>query len=137
MKKIGMVTVCVVLYFSSIGLAVAESINWQRYSAGVFQQAIKAQRPVLLFAMSETCHWCHKMSSTTFKDSTVVKLVNENYYPVILEVNQNEVAANKYKLDGVPTMIFFDLSGKIINIYAGYEEPQTMIRHLTASLPSN
>jgi len=91
----------------------------------------------LLFAMSDTCPWCHKMSATTFSDETVVKLVNEHYYPVILHVNQDEASADKYQLDGVPTMIFFDLNGKIINSFSGYEDPQEMTRHLTGALPSH
>jgi thioredoxin-related protein len=130
MRKLSVFILFIALCLSPL-FASADSIKWKNYSSGVFKSADNAHLPVMLFAMSDNCQWCHKMQATTFSDDTVIKLVNDNFYPVILRVNQNEAAAEKYKLQGVPTLIFFDQGGKIIDTLSGYRQPEEITRNLT------
>lgn len=42
-------------------------------------------KPLLIFIHTSWCNYCRLMENSTFKDSTVVKLLNENYYYISLD----------------------------------------------------
>ena len=44
----------------------------------------KSNKNMLLFFYRDNCDFCEKMKSQTFTDSTVINLINENFFPVML-----------------------------------------------------
>lgn len=40
------------------------------------------KKKIFIDAYTDWCHWCKEMDETTFKDSTVAKLISEHYYAV-------------------------------------------------------
>ena len=109
----------------------ANSVDWHNYSPSVFQQAKSANRTVMLFAMSNTCHWCDQMKTSTFTDAAVVKMMNDNFYAVKLQADKDSVAATKFGLESVPTIIFFDVSGNMKKTYKGFVKADVMMQYLT------
>ena len=137
MKK-GLSLSAILLMMVSIsfaGAASANSIQWHEYSPSVVQQAKNANRPIMIFAMSSTCHWCENMQNNTFASPAVVKMVNENYYPVILHADVDREADIKFHIESVPKLLFLSGNGSVKKIYSGYVEPATMMQYLTGMLP--
>src|SRR5438045_312581 len=64
-------------------------INWQPWSASVFERAKNEHRLVFIYNRSEWCHWCHKMEDTTLKDPLVIKSINTDYIPVRLDIDKD------------------------------------------------
>ena len=59
------------------------NINWLDLNeAESFSE--KSNKNMLLFFYRENCDFCEKMKSQTFTDSTVINLINENFFPVML-----------------------------------------------------
>lgn len=121
---------------SSRADSASSSIHWDKYNVDVFQRAKNSHHPVILFAMASTCHFCQQMSKTTFKNSMVIQMINENYYPVILQADNNSETADKYGIDVVPTIIFFDVDGNVRKSYSGYIDNAAMMQHLKEMLPN-
>ena len=44
----------------------------------------KEDKYMLIFFYRENCEYCEKMKNNTFSDLSVVKLINDNYIPVML-----------------------------------------------------
>jgi thioredoxin-related protein len=137
MKKLLLAAFLLMSVFGSVYAEGSKKIDWHNYSKEVFGEAKDHKQTVMLFAMSDTCPWCEKMESTTFQSSAIIKMVNENFYPVILHVNKNYAEAKKLKLSGVPTIIFFNDDGKVKNKYSGYKDPEVMMQNLTENIPAS
>ena len=44
----------------------------------------KSNKKILLFFYRENCAYCEKMKSETFTDPSVIKLINDNFFPVMI-----------------------------------------------------
>jgi thioredoxin-related protein len=49
-----------------------------------------APRPVVVFIHTDWCKYCAAMKSTTLRDPSVVKLLNQSYYFVALDAEEKE-----------------------------------------------
>ncbi len=114
----------------SIGNTYADGIQWHPYSNAIYQNAKIANRDIMIFAMSDTCHWCQKMSATTMNDKKVVNYISEHFYAVKLHANQDIATARKFGLQGVPTILILDSSGKVIKMFAGYNDADQLLAQL-------
>lgn len=110
--------------------ASAASVNWHTYSPHVFKSARNADLPVFIFAILQGCQWCNKMKSTVFSSPSIAKFINDNYYPVMLDIDRDVEAANQYNIASVPTFIFFDKRGNVTQTYHGYKTAGEMKRYL-------
>src|SRR6187399_83075 len=80
-----------------------DKILWQEYSPNIFEQAKATHRPVIFFSKSSSCHWCEQFESTTLNNPNVIKLVNNSYTPVVIEMTKNRDLFIQYKILKLPT----------------------------------
>ena len=59
------------------------SIKWLELNKAE-ELSAKYNKDILLFFYRENCDFCEKMKSQTFSDSTVIKLINDNFFPVMI-----------------------------------------------------
>ena len=109
-----------------------EAIQWQPWSAQVFQQATKSHKLVFLYLEATWCHWCHVMQDTTLKDQVVKDALGHDYLAIRVDHDANPFLANRYRDYGWPALIFFSPDGKEIVKRAGYIEPEAFARLLAA-----
>ena len=57
-------------------------VNWYPWSAAVFEDARRENKPVFLSIGYSTCHWCHVMERESFEDNDVASLLNEAFISV-------------------------------------------------------
>ena len=81
MKKLVLILLC----FPMIGFGqnVSNNINWLDLNEAE-RLSEKSNKNMLLFFYRENCDFCEKMKSQTFTDSIVINLINENFFPVML-----------------------------------------------------
>ena len=65
------------------GQSISNNINWLDLNEAE-RLSEKSNKNMLLFFYRENCDFCEKMKSQTFTDSTVINLINENFFPVML-----------------------------------------------------
>jgi len=63
-------------------------VDWYPWGEEAFEKALREDKPIFLSIGYSTCHWCHVMAHESFEDSTVAKLMNENY--VCIKVDREE-----------------------------------------------
>jgi thiol-disulfide isomerase/thioredoxin len=88
----------------------------------------KSDKTVAYF-FSPSCGWCKKMNpvydgvSSKYKDIKFVKI----------DASQNRDLVNQYKVDGYPSILFFNGS-KVVGTSSGYVEDATLTSKINESL---
>jgi uncharacterized protein YyaL (SSP411 family) len=143
----------VVILFSCIYSATAQTpanvevIHWTSFEKALDLNAKekKNKKKFFIDVYTDWCGWCTHMDNTTFKDSTVISLMNKYFLPVKLNAERKDtvvwagttyVNANpatqrsthqlaitllKGQL-GYPSFVFMDASEKVIVIIKGFRE---------------
>ncbi|MGW0411173.1 thioredoxin domain-containing protein [Streptomyces collinus] len=57
-------------------------VAWWPWSAAAFDEARKANKPVLLSVGYSSCHWCHVMAGESFEDEATAAYLNEHFVSV-------------------------------------------------------
>jgi len=87
MKKLLLILLCVPLIgltqITSSPLSTNNSINWLEL-AEAESLSEKSNKNMLLFFYRENCEYCEKMKSQTFTDPSVIGLINDNFFPVMI-----------------------------------------------------
>ena len=127
-----------ILAFFSYASAYAEndssntSINWQKWSPQVFQQAQKEKRLVLLDLTAKWCQFCKKMDKITYRAPQVIKIINSYYIPVRADEEDYPYLSKQYENYGRPATIIFAHNQTEIIKRRGYLSPQWMLWLLEA-----
>jgi protein disulfide-isomerase len=110
----------------------AAELSWQTDFTQASQEAAQQHKYILLdFTGSDWCPWCIKMDKEVFSQSQFSDYALKNLILVKLdfprktaqsstEKSQNEELAKKYAIEGFPTYILLDPSGKEIRRQVGY-----------------
>ena len=107
----------------------SSSITWREWNQDAFLSARREAKPVLLTLTATWCHWCHVMDQTSYSDHRVIDLVNSQFIPVRVDVDQRADVSRRYNQGGFPSVAILDDQG---NLLAGqiYMPPEQMIRLL-------
>lgn len=111
-------TLC--LLIATLAAAADWTVGWKAAS----EQAAKAKTPILAdFTGSDWCGWCVKLKKEVFntpefaawaKDKVVLLEVDfpQNKPQSAAEKKENQALAEKYSIEGFPTILILDASGK-------------------------
>ena len=100
------------------------NINWECYSAEVFQVAIESNKPVVLYFTSQDCRAC-QINEKMFAESTKLPEVFDEKEVIAIyadiSIPHNYLMLQEFGYDAVPVLIFFnngsfngdELSGEI------------------------
>ncbi len=88
-----------------------EGIDWRGWSDESFEEARRDGKLVLLDLTATWCHWCHVMDRTTYSDPEVVRMVNEGFVPVRVDIDLRPDISERYNRGGFPTTAFLSDQG--------------------------
>ncbi len=125
-----------------------QTITWM-----TFEEAItavkKEKRKILISVHTEWCGWCKHMDKTTFQDPNIIKFINEKFYAVKLDAEQQEditTPEKVYKFEKgegkergfhqlavaltmgrltLPSTVFLDDNFRVLQPIPGYKDPKT------------
>ncbi|MFQ5908594.1 MAG: thioredoxin domain-containing protein [Thermoplasmata archaeon] len=90
-------------------------IRWQEWGEGPFQEAKEAGKPILLDLSAVWCHWCHVMDETSYADDEIIRLINEDFVPIRVDIDRRPDIRERYNFGGYPTTAFLNGEGEIIS----------------------
>src|SRR5689334_18987343 len=70
------------LWLVSHGCLAAQEVQWRPDYQSAFKEAVDKRRPVFMDVVSSGCVHCVTLDAVTFRDPTMVKLLNEYFIPV-------------------------------------------------------
>ncbi len=124
MRCIRLLVLSLIFYNAGIATA-AESINWRSYEEGMILSKIEKKK-VFLHFYADWCGFCRKMANTTFKDLDLIKYLNENYMPIMVNTDREPETAGAYGVAGLPYTMFLTEMGEPIFSVPGYIPTDTL-----------
>lgn len=125
----------------------ADTVKWVEWQEALVLQKLQP-RKIYVHVYADWCTWCAKMEATAYKDSLVVSVLNNDYYPV--KFNAERKDSMEYKgfvftfepsgehgfhqlasslLNGemsYPGLVILDENERRINIMRGYRTPEVL-----------
>lgn len=106
--------------------------SWYEYTEGM-QQAVTADKHLVIDFYADWCHWCKVMEKETFSDPEVEKYLFENFIPIKLDSDNNSriitfrgqqltprQLTSAFQITGLPSLAFLTPDLEIITVIPGY-----------------
>ena len=114
----------------------ADDIKWYSYKQGM-SLAKKEGKRVYLHFYTDWCNYCKEMDQTTFRNKSVINLLNKDFVAIRVNTNKNAKVAGKYNIRPVPDNWFLSADGKKLRNFLGYYEADqfvTVLRYVNEKL---
>lgn len=101
----------------------AGGIAW---SPDTFENALvrakSEQKLVFVDFNTSWCGWCKRLDQDTFSDVGVIRALNEHYVSISIDAESKTGApiAQRYKVNGFPTLLFIAPDGTVRHKIGGY-----------------
>jgi thiol:disulfide interchange protein DsbD len=111
----------------------AAKVQWNTSLVDALQTAQAQKKPVLVNCFANYCGWCKALDRKTLKDRRVKELLPK-FIPVRLDVSKYVATASKYRVVGLPTVLFLDSRGNEVYRVIGFREAGDFVREMHTAL---
>ena len=96
---------------------------------GTVLQALGSGRPAVIDLGARTCIPCKKMAPIL---EGLAKEYRGRASVLFIDVHENQPAARQFRVQMIPTQIFFDAKGKEVKRHVGYMDKAAIVAELKA-----
>ena len=126
-----------ILLLAASSLVAAPDVRWETSLTAAQKRAKAENKLIFLDVSTGWCYWCKKLQKDTFPSdqakAALAKVVplsietqDEKYQPT-----KDNFIEQKYKVDGYPTMLILDASGKEVAREPGFLPPLVFAAWIT------
>jgi uncharacterized protein YyaL (SSP411 family) len=108
----------------------AQEVEWRQDYGKARQEAVEKNRPLLIDVGTENCYFCKQLDMRTFKDPSIITLLNERCIPLKIDADQHMRLAEALKVEYYPTLVFASGEGKILGYQQGFIEADALKERL-------
>ena len=111
----------------------SDEITWIFKLQDALNLSAKTGRPVMADFYADWCGWCKKLDKDTYTDPDVI---TKSKYFVCVKLNADTARdeSAKYKVRGLPTIVFLDAEGKVLDQIVGYTGPKDLADKMSGLL---
>jgi thioredoxin-related protein len=112
---------------SDAGSITLKGLKFQTNVTPALEAAKVQNKPIFIYARSESCGWCKKFEDETFTNQSVTRILNEKFILVSIDVYKQKNETRNFRVQGTPTEIFLDSNGTEIKRIPGYTDTETFL----------
>ncbi|HEV3261731.1 MAG TPA: DUF255 domain-containing protein [Gemmataceae bacterium] len=112
----------------------AQEVGWRYDYNEARREASEKNRPLILDFGTESCFWCARLESTTFRDPVIAALINDRFIPLKVDAEKNAILTEKLGILNYPTLVLASPDGKILGTLEGYMDASRLHPHLQRAL---
>jgi thioredoxin-like negative regulator of GroEL len=117
-------------------LAAAQEVQWRHEYNAARKEAEKKGLPLVLDFGTQNCFWCRKLDESTFRDPTVVRVMNEKFIPLKIDAERDPSLAQMLQIQSYPTLVLAAPDGKILGRMEGFQDAARFHENLQRALAS-
>lgn len=109
-----------------------EQIRWIKNYDQAVAEAKQSIHPIFVDVYADWCVWCHKLDQEAYVNPKFVQFM-KNFVTLKLNSEDNGEGsrlAEKYGIDGLPSMLVLDASGNLLNKLSGYMQANEIIQEV-------
>jgi thiol:disulfide interchange protein len=115
----------------------AVAVTWAKDLQSALERAHSEGKPVLVTFYADWCVWCKRLDATTLRDADVTLLLRDRVVPVRLDVDgDGRELSNRYRVDGLPTILVLDGDGRELGRIPGYMPPTGFLERVNELIGS-
>jgi len=99
-------------------------------TATVVNQTLSSGKPTIIDLGARTCIPCKKMAPIL---ETLSKEYRGRAGILFVDVREDQAAAEKFRVQMIPTQIFFDAKGKEVKRHMGFMDKQDILKELKSA----
>jgi len=96
------------------------------------EQAKKTKKVVMVDYYTDWCGWCKVLDKKTYTDANVGKYANSDFVSLKINAEKGEgiALAKKSKVQGFPTIVFYNENGEEVHRVVGYQEADKFLQSM-------
>jgi thioredoxin-like negative regulator of GroEL len=113
-----------------------QDVEWRSDYNAARREAAAKNRPLVIDFGTENCIWCKRLDASTFKDPSVVSVMNERFVPLKIDGERDAPLASALRIQSYPTVVLASADGKILDMHEGFLEAPRFMEKLQKVLVS-
>jgi len=137
---LGALAVAIGLFFF---ITPANGVEWEKYHAGILEEASISGQPVVLDFYADWCIPCHELDRFTYSDQRVIETLKHfrriKINTTSMDTEEILEVVRRFDVFGVPTIIFLDEKGlEVPNLRTnGFIPPEEFLSNIRSSRLAN
>jgi hypothetical protein len=77
--------------------AAHQPVEWREWNDAAFDEARRADKPILLDIGAVWCHWCHVLDRESYENAAIAAIINEHYIPIKVDRDERPDIDARYQ----------------------------------------
>ena len=108
-----------------------EGIPWGDDLRDALERSKETGEPIMLDFWAVWCAPCHHLEETVYADTDVIAAAAD-FVPVKIDHDAQTVVVERYRVEGIPQLIFLDHEGRLMSRTRGTIEKERVLELMTA-----
>ena len=110
-------------------MASSPQIKWYSYEEGT-ALGKKLGKMVFIEFYADWCGFCRMMERSTFRDPSVIAILNRDFIPVKVHSDREQHIAREHNVRALPSIAFLSKSGEKLGTVPGYIPSKKLVEIL-------
>ena len=132
MNKNILISLLILVFASSCNNVESAEIKWEKDLATAMKKAKDKNLPIMIDVYTDWCTWCKELDKNTYSHKEVIDMAKKMVAVKLNPETSKEGAevAQKYGVQGFPTILFINSDGLILENIGGYVEGEKFVPYM-------